>query len=51
MREFLPDNAHELATGRLFVSLTRVTDRKNVVVSEYATKEELIQVTIRTKAF
>ena len=44
MRETLPDNAHELATGRLFISLTRVTDRKNVVVSEYDSKEELIQV-------
>ena len=44
MREVLPDNAHELASGRLFISFTRVSDRKNVVVSEYNTKEELIQV-------
>lgn len=43
MREVLPDNAHELASGRLFISFTRVSDRKNVVVSEYNTKEELIQ--------
>ena len=42
--EVLPDNAHEIATGKLHISLTRVSDRQNVVVSEYNTKEELIQV-------
>lgn len=43
LREVLPENAHEIATGKLFISLTRVSDRKNVVVSEYDSKEELIQ--------
>ncbi|XP_053384581.1 patatin-like phospholipase domain-containing protein 2 [Mercenaria mercenaria] len=43
LREVLPDNAHEIATGKLFISLTRVSDRENVVVSEYRSKEELIQ--------
>lgn len=42
----LPDNAHLLATGRLCVSLTRVSDGTNVVVSEFDTKEDLIQALI-----
>ncbi|XP_041113184.1 patatin-like phospholipase domain-containing protein 2 isoform X2 [Polyodon spathula] len=39
----LPENAHELATGRLCISLTRVSDGENVLVSEFSSKEELIQ--------
>uniref|UniRef100_A0A0K0ESS7 triacylglycerol lipase n=1 Tax=Strongyloides stercoralis TaxID=6248 RepID=A0A0K0ESS7_STRER len=42
----LPDNAHELCSGKLFISLTRVKDHKNVIVSQYDTKEELIQAII-----
>ncbi|WAR03168.1 PLPL2-like protein [Mya arenaria] len=43
LREVLPDNAHEIATGKLHISLTRVSDRKCVIVSQYNSKEELIQ--------
>ncbi|XP_053576184.1 patatin-like phospholipase domain-containing protein 2 [Bombina bombina] len=39
----LPDDAHEHATGRLGISLTRVSDGENVLLSEFNTKEELIQ--------
>ncbi|XP_031687709.1 patatin-like phospholipase domain-containing protein 2 [Oncorhynchus kisutch] len=39
----LPANAHTLASGRLCVSLTRVSDGQNVIVSEFKSKEELIQ--------
>ena len=46
--DFLPDNAHELASGRLFISLTRVSDRKNVLISQFDTKDDLIQVRVRT---
>ncbi|XP_056373354.1 patatin-like phospholipase domain-containing protein 2 [Hyla sarda] len=42
----LPENAHELASGKLCISLTRVSDGENVLVSEFATKEELIQALI-----
>ncbi|XP_056243663.1 patatin-like phospholipase domain-containing protein 2 [Seriola aureovittata] len=42
----LPEDAHVRASGRLCVSLTRVSDRKNVLVSEYDTREELIQALI-----
>uniref|UniRef100_A0A0N5A3F3 triacylglycerol lipase n=1 Tax=Parastrongyloides trichosuri TaxID=131310 RepID=A0A0N5A3F3_PARTI len=42
----LPENAHELCSGKLFISLTRVKDHQNVIVSQYDTKEELIQAII-----
>lgn len=40
----LPSNAHTLASGRLCVSLTRVMDGQNVLVSDFSSKDELIQV-------
>lgn len=30
--------------GKLFVSLTRVPDGKNVIMSEFSSKEEVLQV-------
>ncbi|XP_014460908.3 omega-hydroxyceramide transacylase-like [Alligator mississippiensis] len=42
----LPDNAHQLASGRLHVLLTRVSDRQSVVVSDFGSKEEVIQAVI-----
>ncbi len=42
----LPSEAHVLASGRLCVSLTRVSDGENVLVSEFNSKEELIQVVL-----
>ncbi|KAJ7344331.1 hypothetical protein JRQ81_000281 [Phrynocephalus forsythii] len=39
----LPDNAHEVASGHLGISLTRVSDGENVIISEFSSKEELIQ--------
>uniref|UniRef100_A0A8D0E7C8 PNPLA domain-containing protein n=1 Tax=Salvator merianae TaxID=96440 RepID=A0A8D0E7C8_SALMN len=46
LHQTLPENSHQMATGRLYVSLTRLIDGQNVVVSEYSSKEELIQVLI-----
>ncbi|XP_062318071.1 patatin-like phospholipase domain-containing protein 2 [Osmerus eperlanus] len=43
MVRHLPDDAHIRATGKLCVSLTRVSDGQNVLASEFDTKEELIQ--------
>ncbi|XP_024136897.1 patatin-like phospholipase domain-containing protein 2 [Oryzias melastigma] len=40
----IPDDAHLRASGRLCVSLTRLMDGENVLVSEFASREELIQV-------
>ncbi|XP_037834371.1 patatin-like phospholipase domain-containing protein 2 isoform X2 [Kryptolebias marmoratus] len=42
--EMLPEDAHLRATGRLCVSLTQLNDGRNVLVSEFASREELIQV-------
>ncbi|XP_032378536.1 patatin-like phospholipase domain-containing protein 2 isoform X3 [Etheostoma spectabile] len=41
--EKLPADAHLRASGKLCVSLTRLADWKNVLVSEFASREELIQ--------
>lgn len=46
--EKLPADAHHRASGRLCVSLTRVADGKNVLVSEFNSREELIQVELST---
>jgi hypothetical protein len=45
--KFLPENAHEIASGRLHISLTRVSDRKNILVSEFKDKNDLIDVSIQ----
>ncbi|XP_034625132.1 patatin-like phospholipase domain-containing protein 1 [Trachemys scripta elegans] len=42
----LPENSHQVASGRLHISLTRVTDGQNVMVSEFSSKEDLIQALI-----
>ncbi|NXP34110.1 PLPL2 protein, partial [Leiothrix lutea] len=42
----LPDNSHEVAAGRLGISLTRVSDGENVILSDFNSKEELIQACI-----
>lgn len=39
----LPENGHEVASGRLGISLTRVSDGENVILTEFNSKEELIQ--------
>ena len=44
MHKVLPANIHELASGRLHVSLTRVWDKTNVIISEFKSKEEVIEV-------
>lgn len=43
MRRMLPADSHLWATGRLGISLTRVTDGENVLVTHFNTKEELVQ--------
>ncbi|XP_028304452.1 patatin-like phospholipase domain-containing protein 2 isoform X2 [Gouania willdenowi] len=40
----LPEDAHLRASGKLCVSLTRMVDGQNVLVSEFASREDLIQV-------
>ncbi|KAG8573443.1 hypothetical protein GDO81_012412, partial [Engystomops pustulosus] len=40
---FLPDNAHQIATGKLNVALTRLSDGKTILVSDFKSKEEVMQ--------
>lgn len=47
LKETLPEDAHKIVSGRLFVSLTRVSDRQNIVVSKFTSKDDLIQVKIQ----
>ncbi|KAF3704841.1 Patatin-like phospholipase domain-containing protein 2 [Channa argus] len=42
----LPSDAHVLASGRLCISLTKVSNGENVLVSEFNSKEELTQALI-----
>ncbi|KAM4619397.1 1-acylglycerol-3-phosphate O-acyltransferase Pnpla3-like isoform 1-T1 [Polymixia lowei] len=42
----LPEDAHIHASGKLCVSLTRASDGKNVLVSEFDSRDELIQVLV-----
>ncbi|XP_007892360.1 patatin-like phospholipase domain-containing protein 2 [Callorhinchus milii] len=42
----LPSNAHQLAHGKLFISLTRIPDGENVLVSDFASRDELVQVLV-----
>lgn len=42
--QFFPDDAHKRVSGRLFVGMTRWRDRKNVIVSEFESKKDLIDV-------
>ncbi|XP_033121151.1 patatin-like phospholipase domain-containing protein 4 [Anneissia japonica] len=39
----LPPNAHTMASGRLFISLTMLKNRKNIVISQFESRDELIQ--------
>nr|XP_046249169.1 patatin-like phospholipase domain-containing protein 2 isoform X2 [Scatophagus argus] len=43
LRRTLPADCHHEANGRLGISLTRVTDGENVLVSHFNSKEELVQ--------
>ena len=44
MRRILPEDIHRRASGRLYISLTRMSDRQNVIVSEFRSKEDLMDV-------
>lgn len=44
----LPPDSHIRASGRLGISLTRVTDGENVLFSHFNSNEELVQVRTRT---
>lgn len=41
--QFLPEDAHLRVSGKLHISLTRVCDGKNVLVTQFESKEDLMQ--------
>ncbi|KRK01906.1 patatin-like phospholipase domain-containing protein 2 [Drosophila teissieri] len=43
LQKHLPDDAHKRVNGRLHISLTRVYDGKNVIISEFESREEVLQ--------
>uniref|UniRef100_A0A452S8I9 Patatin-like phospholipase domain-containing protein 2 n=1 Tax=Ursus americanus TaxID=9643 RepID=A0A452S8I9_URSAM len=44
--KILPADSHEHASGRLGISLTRVSDGENVIISHFSSKDELIQANV-----
>ena len=44
LRRSLPDDAHIRASGRLAVVMTRIPDGQNTVVSEFTSREDVVQV-------
>ncbi|XP_037701708.1 1-acylglycerol-3-phosphate O-acyltransferase PNPLA3-like [Choloepus didactylus] len=44
--EHLPDNVHQLVSGKLCTSLTRLSDWENVLVSDFQSKDELVDVLV-----
>ena len=40
----LPEDCAKRATGRLYISVTRVSDGQNVLISQFDSKEDLIRV-------
>ncbi|KZC10097.1 Patatin-like phospholipase domain-containing protein 2 [Dufourea novaeangliae] len=45
LQKFLPNDAHIRVSGKLHISLTRVYDGKNVIVSQFSSREDLLQAT------
>ena len=39
----MPHNSHEIVNGRVAISVTRVSDGKNVLLTHFDTYDELIQ--------
>lgn len=44
LEQFLPEDAHERASGKLYVSLSSFPQRDNLIVSQFDSRDELIQV-------
>ncbi|XP_037702855.1 1-acylglycerol-3-phosphate O-acyltransferase PNPLA3-like [Choloepus didactylus] len=46
LQEHLPDNVHQLVSRKLCISLTRLSDGENVLVSDFHSKDELVDVLV-----
>ncbi|XP_059080017.1 uncharacterized protein LOC131878136 [Tigriopus californicus] len=43
LRQILPEDIHIRANGKLFVSVTKIMDGKNVMIENYMSRDELIE--------
>lgn len=43
MRKAMPEDAHLRVNGKLHISLTRVYDGKSIIVSQFNSREDLLQ--------
>ncbi|XP_013089329.1 uncharacterized protein LOC106073345 isoform X1 [Biomphalaria glabrata] len=48
MNKYLPDNAHELLSGRLYISVTMLRGLQGALVTDFHSKEHLIECLIAT---
>ncbi|XP_006772848.1 PREDICTED: patatin-like phospholipase domain-containing protein 3 [Myotis davidii] len=48
LHRHLPDNVHQLISGKMCISLTRVSDWENVLVSEFQSKDDVVDALICT---
>lgn len=44
LRESLPANIHKIISGKVCLSLTRLSDGQNVLVSDFQSKDEVVDV-------
>ena len=43
-----PDNAHLIVGNKLYISLTRIPDKQNILVNKFSSKMDLIKVSLRS---
>ncbi|XP_070825105.1 patatin-like phospholipase domain-containing protein 4 [Chaetodon trifascialis] len=43
LNKYLPSNAHQLASGRLAVAVTRLVDSKQIMMSDFQSREDVLQ--------
>ncbi|KAK1899062.1 Patatin-like phospholipase domain containing protein 1 [Dissostichus eleginoides] len=43
LHKHLPSDAHQMANGRLSVSMTRLSDGKHILMSDFQSKEDVVQ--------
>uniref|UniRef100_A0A3B5RBH4 Patatin-like phospholipase domain-containing protein 2 n=1 Tax=Xiphophorus maculatus TaxID=8083 RepID=A0A3B5RBH4_XIPMA len=47
VKQHLPSDAHHFANGRLGVAVTRLSDGKHLIMSEFQSKEDVVKVTFK----
>ena len=50
LEKMLPEDIHERASGRLYISMTKIADRSNLLVHQFSSKQELLEA-LRASSF